>query len=240
VEQVRTLAWKRRFDEAAEQVERLRTLLPAAVETTLLRADLLLLDGGATGPARAALEVMPEAARSDSRWQERMLRLDLYEARYESALARLPGLRRERGEELIERAWIHRHMGNRRRAAAEFERARDLLDDRLESTPGDPGLSALLGQAYAGTGGAHLGIRMGQRAVTQQPVTVDAVAGAEQVERLARIYVLAGDFEHALDELAFLLEIPSPVTVAVLRLAPVWEPLRDEAGFQALLERFGP
>ena len=53
---------------------------------------------------------------------------------------------------------------------------------------------------------------MGQRAVAQLPVTVDAVAGAELVELLARIYVLAGELEAALDELAFLLEIPSPVT----------------------------
>ncbi len=131
-------------------------------------------------------------------------------------------------------------MGRRQRAAAEFGRARELLDDRLAAAPEDPRLSALLGQAYAGTGGAHLGIRMGQRAVAQLPVTGDAVAGAELVERLARIYVLAGEFEHALDELAFLLEIPSPITVAVLRLDPVWVPLRDEPGFQALLQRFGP
>ena len=75
--------------------------------------------------------------------------------------------------------------------------------------------------------------------MSQLPVTRDAVGGVELVERFARIYVLAGDHEHALDELAFLLEIPSPVTVAVLRLDPVWDPLRDDARFQALLERFG-
>jgi serine/threonine-protein kinase len=237
---VETLAWQRRFDAAAEHVERTRLLVPDAVEIGLLRADLLLHGRGAVQRARVVLEAMPERARSDPRWQERMLRLDLCEGRYESALARLPRLDRDEEETLVEEAWIHHHMGDAQLAAAGFERARDLLDDRLLAAPAEPRLSALLGQAYAGTGGARLGIRVGQRAVAQVPVTVDAVAGAVLVERLARTYVLAGDLEHALDELAFLLEVPSPVTVALLRLDPVWEPLRDRPRFQSLLEHYRP
>jgi tetratricopeptide (TPR) repeat protein len=235
---VRALAWTRRFDEAAALVEQLATVLPEAADPHLLRADLLLRHRGATARARAVLEGLAEAAGAESRWRRHMLRLDLYEGEYEAALARLPGLELEQAEELIERAWIRRHMGAARQAAAAFERARDLLDDRLEADPANPWLSSLLAQAYAGTGGAHLAARMGQRAVAQLPVTVDAVAGAELVERLARTYVLAGDLEHALDELTFLLEIPSPVTVAVLRLDPAWAPLREEPRFQDVLEYF--
>ncbi|MFQ5350505.1 MAG: hypothetical protein ACE5EG_08700, partial [Thermoanaerobaculia bacterium] len=196
---VRSLAWKRRFDEAAEQADALASLLPEALEPALLRVDLSLRSRGASREARAVLEALPESVRSDPRWQERMLRLDLYEGDYESALGRLPELGLEETEALIERAWIYRHMGRARRSAASFEKARDLLDDRLKTTPGDPALSARLGQAYAGTGGGRLGVRMGQRAVSQLPVTTDAVAGPELVERLARIYVLTGDSEHALD-----------------------------------------
>ena len=114
-----------------------------------------------------------------------------------------------------------------------------MLDGRLEADAENPWLSSLLAQAYAGTGGIHLADRMGRRAVSQLPVTRDAVAGIALVERLARVYLLTGDSEHALDELAFLLEIPSPITVAVVRLDPAWEPLRGDQRFQALLERFG-
>lgn len=235
---VQALAWTRRFDEAAAEVERLATVLPGAADPRLLRADLLLRHRGETARARAVLEELPETARAEPRWRRRMLRLDLYEGEYESALVRLRGLRLEQAEDLVGRGWIRRHQGQARRSAAAFERARDLLDDRLEADPANPWLSSLLAQAYAGTGGVHLAARMGQRAVAQLPVTTDAVAGAELVERLARTYVLAGDHEHALDELAFLLEIPSPVTVAVLRLDPAWAPLREDPRFRALLERF--
>ena len=79
---------------------------------------------------------------------------------------------------------------------------------------------------------------MGQRAVAQLPVSSDAVAGVEVVERLARTYVLVGDFERALDEIAFLLEIPSPLCPSLLRLDPAWRPLRDRPRFRELLERF--
>ncbi len=237
---VQTLAWRRQFDEATKEAERLASLMPGAIEPVLLESDLLVRQRGAKEEARAVLERAAEAGRSDPRWQERMLRLDLYDGEYDSALGRLASLRLERAEELIRRAWIERHRGRDRRAAAAFERARDLLDNRLEADAENPWLSSLLAQAYAGTGGVHLADRMGRRAVSQLPVTHNAVAGVGLVERLARVYLLAGDTEHALDELAFLLEIPSPVTVAVLRLDPAWEPLRGDKRFQALLERFEP
>ena len=239
-ELVQTLAWKRRFEEAGEAADRVARLLPEAAEPSLWRADLSLRSRGALEEARAALEAVPEAARADRRWQERMLRLEVYEGSYGAALDRLSQLRLEEAEERVRRGWLRRYMGSETRAAREFERARDMLDDRLESAPTNPWLSSLLGQAYAGTGGGHLGARMGQRAVAQLPVTVDAVAGAELVERLAKIYVLAGDHEHALDELAFLLEVPSPLTTAVLELDPAWRPLREEPRFRELIDYYGP
>ena len=64
--------------------------------------------------------------------------------------------------------------------------------------------------------------------------------GEEYVGRLDVTVQMAGvvKCQHALDELAFLLEIPSPVTVAILRLDPTWRPLDGEPRFQELLERF--
>ena len=235
---VGTLAWKRRFGEAAGEAERLAEALPGTVEPAVWRADLLLRQRGATAAARALLEEVREDLRGDPRWRQAMLRLEILEERYDEALERLSGLGLDEAEGRVRRAWIRRHMGQAKGAAADFERARDLLDDRLEADPANPWLASLLAQAYAGTGGEHLAARMGQRAVAQLPVTTDAVAGVELVERLARTYVLAGDLEHALDEIAFLLEIPSPLTPALLRLDPAWRPLRDRPRFQALLERY--
>ena len=136
---VQTLAWRRRFDEAAEEVARLASLTPGAVEPAILESDLLLRQRGAREQARAVLEGVSEAGRSDPRWQRRMLRLDLYDGDYDAALERLPALGLERAEELVELGWIERYRGRDRRSAAAFERARDMLDNSSRRTPRTPG-----------------------------------------------------------------------------------------------------
>ena len=49
-------------------------------------------------------------------------------------------------------------------------------------------------------------------------------------------YALVGEFEAAIDQIEYLLSIPSLLTVDWLRLHPWWDPLRDHPRFQALLE----
>lgn len=51
----------------------------------------------------------------------------------------------------------------------------------------------------------------------------------------AAVYAALGDVEAAVQELRYLLSVPSDVTVASLRDRLVWDPIRDDPGFQALL-----
>ncbi len=56
---------------------------------------------------------------------------------------------------------------------------------------------------------------------------------------MAKIYLLAGQYDNAIDELEFVLSIPAPVSAKSLRINPFFEPLRDQPRFQALLEKYG-
>lgn len=56
--------------------------------------------------------------------------------------------------------------------------------------------------------------------------------------QLARIYVRVGDHDSAITLLERLLTIPSRVSVQLLRVDPDWQPLRSNARFQRLLERY--
>jgi hypothetical protein len=47
-----------------------------------------------------------------------------------------------------------------------------------------------------------------------------------------------GDYDAAIDELDYLLSIPSSVSVPQLQLHPMWDPLRDHPRFQALLAKY--
>ena len=56
---------------------------------------------------------------------------------------------------------------------------------------------------------------------------------------MASVYTKAGRYDEALDELEYLLSIPSPFTAKFLTITPDFAPLRDHPRFQALLEEYG-
>ncbi len=56
------------------------------------------------------------------------------------------------------------------------------------------------------------------------------------VEDLARIYVMVGEYDSAIDQLDFLLSRPGELSIPLLQLDPTWNPLRDHPRFQKLLE----
>jgi serine/threonine-protein kinase len=55
---------------------------------------------------------------------------------------------------------------------------------------------------------------------------------------LPEIYAIVGEYDAAIDQLELLLSIPSPLSVQLLRVDPLWDPLRDHPRFQKLLEDY--
>ncbi|NIM48785.1 MAG: tetratricopeptide repeat protein, partial [Gemmatimonadales bacterium] len=94
-----------------------------------------------------------------------------------------------------------------------------------------------LGEAYALLGREADARREGLRAVALLPVSLDAHQGPSIVWQLARIYVVLGDHDSALEQLEDFVTAPSRVVVPPLRLDPLWDPLRDDPRYRRLLER---
>ena len=134
------------------------------------------------------------------------------------------------------RAETLRFLGRAEPARAALEAARIVLEEELEQRPDDFRLHSSLGLAYAGLGRKAEAIAAGKKAVEMQPVEKDAYIGPLQVEHLARIYAQLGEADLAVDQLDYLLSIPSKLSRPLLRLDPRWDPLRDHPRFQALLE----
>jgi TolB-like protein/Flp pilus assembly protein TadD len=123
-------------------------------------------------------------------------------------------------------------------ARAQFDSARVQLERRLEEAPDDARAHGSLGIAYAGLGMKEEAVREGRLAVEILPVTKEAWQGLFRVSELAQTYSLLGMEEEAIDQLELLLSEPgSPVTVPLLRVDPIWDPLRDNPRFRKLLER---
>jgi len=87
----------------------------------------------------------------------------------------------------------------------------------------------------AGLGRKADALREGARAVEILPVSRDAVDGPDLQEDYAYVEMLVGETEAAVRRLAYLLSIPSDVSVLLLRVDPLWDPLRGDPRFQRLV-----
>ena len=97
---------------------------------------------------------------------------------------------------------------------------------------------AARGLALAGSGRGDEALSEA-RWLQQSPVYREgAFEGASLAENRARILVQAGAAEEALDEISRLLAKPSWVSVQTLRLDPLWDPIREDPRFQALLAKY--
>ena len=57
-----------------------------------------------------------------------------------------------------------------------------------------------------------------------------------RLEDLARIYVMVGEYDEAINQLEYLLSIPGPFSIPLLQLDPAWDPLRNHPRFKKLIE----
>jgi serine/threonine-protein kinase len=135
-------------------------------------------------------------------------------------------------------AWAHQFRGDHIAARAAFDSARVHLDAALERSPDDSGLHATRGLALAGLGRraeALAEARWLQRSVVYRE---DRFDGPSLAEDRARILAQVGEAEAALDEIERLLAGPSWLSVQALRLDPLWDPIREQPRFQALLKKY--
>jgi tetratricopeptide (TPR) repeat protein len=95
------------------------------------------------------------------------------------------------------------------------------------------------GLTHAFAGDMDAAVRDAEQALELYPAATDQVNYWRLVHPVCRIYILAGDYDAAIDQLEVLLSTPTPFTAARLRLDPFYDPLRDHPRFQALLEKYG-
>jgi tetratricopeptide (TPR) repeat protein len=134
---------------------------------------------------------------------------------------------------------IYHYQGDKVKAAAAFEHARVVAEQLVHESPDDAPRHALLGEILAALGQKDAAISEGKRATQLLPESQDAYDGPQISAALAEIYAWTGENDEALRLLDHLLHIPSGITVPLLKLDPVWDPLRKDARFQALIDKYG-
>jgi TolB-like protein/Tfp pilus assembly protein PilF len=122
-------------------------------------------------------------------------------------------------------------------AKPECEQTRASLEARLAERPEDRNSLTALAWVYVCLGRDADALRVAQQAADLLPIEKDALAGPFFLAGLAEIEARIGRAEHAVKILRRLITAPAGqvVSVARLRIDPVWDPIRNDPGFQQLI-----
>ncbi len=133
---------------------------------------------------------------------------------------------------------IHLLQGDKTKARAEFERAREISGKLLLEAPGDAARHAQHGLILAALGQRQEAVAEGKRAVELRPESQDALDGPQGTAALAQIYAWTGESDEAFRLLDHLFAIPTNLTVPMFKLDPAWDPLRKDPRYQTLIDKY--
>jgi non-specific serine/threonine protein kinase len=134
------------------------------------------------------------------------------------------------------KAVILEQMGEKERSLSYYDSLQTYLEgvsSREETVA--PILESFQGFACAKLGRGFEAIRHGEIATRHLPVSKDAVLGPFALLVLSATYAEVGEHDKAIEQLEFLLSIPGEVSPNMLRIDPVWDPLRKHPRFQSLV-----
>jgi len=241
-----TLGNLRRYDEAERRWDQVLALNPRDGTARYWKGLLILEGKGEAARARrfvdASADVLGPAGTAVFQ-----ARVSLYERDFERGIAALAGqpvepdaphdapfhlalLSRGAGNEDATSVWADSLRAATDRKIAELESGLDPFVQRAEQV-------AYRGIAHALAGRRAEALRDGRLALELLPISQDAVDAPRPQQLVAILFVLAGDRDAAFRVLDALASIPSPLSAAILRLNPVYDPLRDDPRYPALLAK---
>ena len=135
-------------------------------------------------------------------------------------------------------AWAYAAAGDAARARPLYAGVREQMQAAVQQRPDDPDLHLALAFADAGLGLKDEAQREGRKVQSMMPLNRDVISGATRLGWLAQLEVRLGENDQALEQLGQLLALPGAGLVtspAVLKLDPVWDPLRGDPRFQKMV-----
>ncbi len=124
-------------------------------------------------------------------------------------------------------------------AEPRFQAARTQVEEALAANAEDPRLYVALGEVLAGLGEQESAVRAARQAIALQPTSIDAYDGpAIQLDGIIRVFMPAGDYDAAIEELDAYLAGPGKWSIEGILPDPRLDPIRNDPRFQALVEKY--
>src|SRR5882762_5427900 len=228
----------RSFEAADKIFDRAIEAAPSSFGPRAEKAKLAIDWKGDLSEMEKALTQVPTGVDPDGLVTFARVQLLLLQRKFSDALAVLQQSPQDashfyKPRELFEGA-IYSFLNDKEKALSAFERARPIAEKAVREGPGDASRHVTLGLILAGLGQKELAIAEGRRAVQLLPESQDALDGPKMTVALAQIYAWTGESDQAIQLLDRSLSTPMGVTVPLLRLDPMWDPLRSDPAFQKL------
>jgi serine/threonine-protein kinase len=245
----------RRFPEALRKFDQVLDIAPNDVDTVVLKAATAQAEGDL--PRASALLAPLHPVADHPQGLETQVYQAILERRPAQIIPRLkellakpdPALGYYNGELRFWLGWAQEVAGDHAAAQETWRQARTELEPYLKDQPENyvPIGDLALVNMYLDDKAAAL--TLAERAMAANPIEKDAIAGPGPIEILARVAARIGEPDRAIAALEKLLSIPYagplatqdlPLTPALLRLDPMFDPLRNDPRFQKLVASPGP
>jgi TolB-like protein/class 3 adenylate cyclase/Tfp pilus assembly protein PilF len=244
----------RRFPEALQKLDQVLNITPDDVDTLATKANIAQAEGDLPRAAALLAPLHPSADLIGP------LETQVYQAILERRPAQItprlkeilakpdPALGYANGELRFYLGWAQEVAGEHAAAQETWRQARNELEPLLKEQPENFGLLCDLALTNMGLGDKAAAFAFVEKAIAANPIEKDAVSGASPIEILARVAARMGEPDRAITALQKLLSMPGngaltggvALTPALLRLDPMFDPLRSDPRFQKLCEEKRP
>jgi serine/threonine protein kinase/Tfp pilus assembly protein PilF len=239
---------RRLFPEAWRKLEQIVNITPDDVDTIVEKAVIAQAEGDL--PRASALLASVQPAADDTNALETQAYQSILERRPAQIISRLkellakpdPALGFYKGELRFWLGWAQEIGGDHAAAQESWRQARSELESFLKEQPENHILLGDLALTNMSLGDKAAALTLSEQGMTVNLVEKDAVVGPASIEFFARVAAQTGEADRAITALQKLLSISysgplgpgAPLTPVLLRLDPMFDPLRNDPRFQKL------